>query len=380
VTQSLNAPLPSRTDDRNVLAVIAARPKRTPDITGQSIGFRTVLSFAGSDPVGAFWNVRCVCGKTSVIRGATLRKSTSCGCKRGGLSGDRNGRYRHGHGVGRPSPTYKTWLGVVRRCTVPASSGYANYGGRGIRVCDSWAASFDAFLADMGERPAGKTLDRIDNDGNYEPGNCRWATRVEQASNTKKNVFVEFRGERMTVSELARRHGMRPGSLRGRLLLGWDIERAVSEEVSRFPVTQPRRDALARRPQSVAARDVAAARLQSLLGPQLRDVIVEPPPAPVATLAADLGASLKAHPQRILCPACGDLGKRDVVHDRFCTDCVSYARDQHAEDPSPESQERDEDGEIQCYVEALEDILNGWVPGKAPESRSALGLGKGAAR
>lgn len=83
---------------------------------------------------------------------------------------------------------------------------------------------------------------------------------------------------------------------------------------------------------------------------------------------------------RILCPACGDLGKRDVVHDHFCVDCVSYAEDQHTADPSPESQERDEDGEIQCYVEALEDILHGWVPGKAPESRSALGLGKGAAR
>lgn len=98
------------------------------------------------------------------------------------------GNYRHGHGRnGNKTPTYRSWNAMLCRCTHPTNKMYHAYGGRGITVCERWM-TFANFLADMGERPAGLTLDRINNDGNYEPDNCKWATRSEQNSNTRRSL------------------------------------------------------------------------------------------------------------------------------------------------------------------------------------------------
>ena len=123
------------------------------------------------------WLCICVCGTLCVIKAGDLRSgnSQSCGCR----------RTKHGHST-PTTPTYRTWLHMLDRCRNPNTRKWKHYGGRGISVCERWR-KFENFLADMGRRPLGKTIDRFPNkDGNYEPGNCRWATKREQLDNAHK--------------------------------------------------------------------------------------------------------------------------------------------------------------------------------------------------
>lgn len=139
-------------------------------------------------------------------------------------------KFKPTHGM-HGTPTYKTWEAMKTRCTNPASKSYAAYGGRGVTVCTRWASSFADFLADMGIRPEGTTLDRFPNtNGNYEPGNCRWATRVEQQRNTTANRRVTFNGETLTQVEWAQRQGIRQDTLSYRLRRGWPLLQALSLE------------------------------------------------------------------------------------------------------------------------------------------------------
>jgi hypothetical protein len=131
------------------------------------------------------------------------------------------------HGLSK-TPTYKSWMSMRERCTRPTIAGYHLYGGRGIKVCARWL-SFENFVADMGIRPDGKTLDRISSDGDYEPGNCRWATVKEQARNTRSNVRLQYMGESRTVSEIAAMSGIKDTTLRKRLFqMGLTVEEATS--------------------------------------------------------------------------------------------------------------------------------------------------------
>ena len=146
-------------------------------------------------------------------------------------------RCLHGHSGNnkdrKRSPTYVSWQNLISRCTQPSNPAFAHYQRRGIGVCDRWR-KFENFLADMGERPEGLTIDRWpDNDGNYEPGNCRWATKREQANNRITNLTFEYRGKFYTLANLARKTSVGKDVLRSRLVraTGWTVEGAVHTPV-----------------------------------------------------------------------------------------------------------------------------------------------------
>jgi len=136
---------------------------------------------------------------------------------------------RHGHVVGRKrSATHTAWTNMIARCTNPKRPDFRYYGGRGITVCARWRSSFANFLADMGARPAGKSLDRIDNSRPYEPTNCRWATKHEQMQNTRATQLITFEGKTMGLAAWAREIGIAHSNLRGRLDRGWPLSKALT--------------------------------------------------------------------------------------------------------------------------------------------------------
>lgn len=170
------------------------------DLTGQEIGYWTVLEQAGTTPSGqTLWRCRCKCGTEKVVIGIVLRdkRSQSCGCLKREVTAERS--TTHGHTLlGKQSPTYQTWADMLRRCRDPNRPEYHRYGGRGIKVCKRWH-KFANFLTDMGEKPHKLTIDRINNDGNYEPRNCRWATRAEQVH---KISFARWQEEKAAKAKL----------------------------------------------------------------------------------------------------------------------------------------------------------------------------------
>lgn len=162
----------------------------------------------------AMWLCKCNCGREKRISGATLRngRSQSCGCRNGA------GAPKHGHTCKRAkymSPTYHTWCGMKQRCDNPNAFAYEYYGGRGISYPAKWKA-FVGFLEDMGERPEGMTLDRIDNDAGYSKENCRWATKAEQGANKRNTIFVQDEEERLSLRAYARKHKTRPETVKKR--------------------------------------------------------------------------------------------------------------------------------------------------------------------
>jgi hypothetical protein len=168
----------------------AVRKLRTRDLAGQRFGRLTVIRLSHhqdhrqiADRGHAMWICQCDCGTEKTVRGShlTTENVVSCGCY--GREQQQKSARTHGQSQ---SAEYRSWHSMVMRCTNPNVPGYMYWGGRGIRVCDRWRKSFENFYADMGPRPKGTSLDRIDPDGHYEPRNCRWAGALMQARNQRK--------------------------------------------------------------------------------------------------------------------------------------------------------------------------------------------------
>lgn len=186
-------------------------------LSGSRFGRLVVISESTVRTKYRYFGCLCDCGNSASVRGDYLRsgKTKSCGCIARETTAARN--LRHGHTVGgKLSGAFNSWRGIIERCLNRTGKMYENYGGRGITVCDRWM-TFESFLSDMGERPLGCSIDRIDNNGNYEPGNCRWATPSQQSSNTRRSRLITFNGETLNIGVWAKRFGRNPRSLRASL-------------------------------------------------------------------------------------------------------------------------------------------------------------------
>lgn len=188
-------------------------PANALKIAGQKFGRLTAVERAGQDRYQrALWMFRCECGTAVVAAAYRVRSghTRSCGClKVGAIT----------HGKSR-TPTHNSWVAMKARCGDAKNKQYRFYGGRGIVVCDRWRDSFENFLADMGERPAGTTLDRINSDGNYEPGNCRWATIEEQQNNRRGSIRATLCGVTRTVTQWCNALGINRDRVYGRIRRG----------------------------------------------------------------------------------------------------------------------------------------------------------------
>jgi hypothetical protein len=191
------------------------------DLTGRRFGRLTAVQPVGRTAARQTqWRCRCDCGTERIVQSGHLMSghTQSCGCLIKELAIDRF--TTHG---GRRSRLYRIWCNILQRCTNPNATYYRHYGGRGIKVCDRWRTSFANFAADVGTPPPGLSIDRIDNDGHYEPGNVRWATRETQASNQRtpiNAVVIEYEGHRLTVAAWSRRTGIGKSTLHHRLSRG----------------------------------------------------------------------------------------------------------------------------------------------------------------
>lgn len=211
--------------DANAIAI----PYRTKDLTGKRFGRLTVLEFSACRANGAHWLCRCECGNETVVGSVHLGNghSQSCGC----FGREQRLVANTTHGMSN-TPEFRSWAHTLSRCYNTRVAKYPRYGGRGIQVCDRWRISFEAFFADMGPKPSPRhSIERIDNDGNYEPGNCVWATAPEQSRNKSNTVRLTFAGRTQCVAAWAEELGMRVTTLWGRLNRGWSVERTLTEPV-----------------------------------------------------------------------------------------------------------------------------------------------------
>lgn len=207
---------------------MARKPIEIP--IGGRYGMLTVVEFIGSvgNPKSRDWKCLCDCGKITTASSIKLKFGVkkSCGCNQRGIGGLKHGLHKH--------KLYRTWHQMKMRCVNKRHTAFSYYGGRGISVCNEWLYGFEGFYnwAIKNNWQEDLEIDRIDNNGNYEPGNCRWATRRQQMLNTRKNRRFEIDGKTLTVTEFSRIYNISNSTIYGRLKHGWNYREAITTPVN----------------------------------------------------------------------------------------------------------------------------------------------------
>ncbi len=202
------------------------------DIKGNRYNKLVALEFSHSHQKNAYWKFQCDCGQVTTLAAHSVKRgdSKSCGCHRREVS--RQKATIHGHAAnGGQTRLYRIWAAMNRRCDLETHGAYDRYGGRGIHVCAEWANSFQAFeqWAMSSGYSDELSIDRRDNDGGYEPGNCRWVTEKVQANNRSSNRTVIYEGVEMTLASFAELIGLDPNTVAYRLNNGWSIEETATK-------------------------------------------------------------------------------------------------------------------------------------------------------
>lgn len=200
------------------------------DLAGMRFGRLTVIRFACREKRTTKWACRCDCGSERIVHSHSLMRgrTTSCGCYNREQSGSRFKK----HGM-KHTREFNIWVLAKQRCFNPKSTAYKNYGGRGITMSEEWRHDFVRFYGDMGPCPPGMTIERVDNDGNYESGNCVWTTREQQNRNTRMTVRITHDGETHTLAEWSVKTGINLRTLRSRRRLGLPLFAPVAGRFGR---------------------------------------------------------------------------------------------------------------------------------------------------
>lgn len=203
------------------------------DLTGRKFGRLKVIKYDGSNKYGrALWLCQCDCGNTKAIIGSSLLRglTISCGCYNKEHSKEVHLKHKQSY-----SKLYKVWQAMKTRCYSKNFIYYCNYGGRGIKICDDWKKSFLKFYewAITNGYKEELTIDRINNDDDYKPNNCRWVTRKQQNNNMRTNIFIEYNGKKQTISELADKYDLSRVALYYRLKRGWNIKKALTTPIKK---------------------------------------------------------------------------------------------------------------------------------------------------
>jgi len=226
-----------------LLSLLPCRRSWTKELSGRQFGRLTVTRSAlPSSTSGAHrWYTNCECGKADHVvsaRNLLMGISQSCGCLR--MEKMQAASTKHGYAHdGCVSPEWHAWATMIQRCYNRNNPAWSRYGGRGISVCDQWKDSFPSFIRDMGDRPGpGYSIDRIDNNGNYERDNCRWATSTQQNRNRRSNRMIEYDGRSLSLAEWAESYHIPYSTLSARLKRGWTVSVALSVPIR--PMARPR--------------------------------------------------------------------------------------------------------------------------------------------